>query len=230
MYPYPQAPVQAGDIVFRQPRIFLAVGLGVCLVMAVVMILLLRDKTVPPLEGLYLTGFFVLATMPEESEAATSAGAVFVAELERTEVEWVRSYRRVTIMNGSEGKETRASACLEIKLRTAELAELRACIATAGAPRLWHGWSMSADNPVSVTTEGMVRLVWRGGRHWMAPSLKKVVWTLARNFPVQPELAEREDFTVAAADQEKMEQRRSCAGAAIPWKGAKAAASDEMRL
>jgi hypothetical protein len=132
---------------------------------------------------------------------------VFVAEFQAQEIEWVRAFRRVTKMYEGGQIETRSTLWLELKLRVADLTELAARIKTAGAPRVWHGWKSTTPIPVRVTSEGVLRVEWNGEHCRMAPSLKRAVEILERDFQVLPEVKEREDYTKSDADKKKMEGR-----------------------
>jgi hypothetical protein len=139
-----------------------------------------------------------------------AAGAC-VAELSRDEIEWVRAYRRTTITHEPGGdvrvrRTFRFRGYLEIKLRGGDLKDLRACIATAGAPGAQYGCTTSGGVPVSVTDEGLVRLQWYGPESVVAPSLKKTITLLGKGLPVHDAVSQTDDFTKATADKQKMQQ------------------------
>jgi hypothetical protein len=142
---------------------------------------------------------------------------VFVAEFQAKEFEWVRAHGRVTKTREPDGVAVSSTSWLELKLRTADLTELERCIKTASAP-VRSKWSAKrlpvsvssttpTDIPVSVTSEDVLRVEWKG-KYWvLAPWLKRAVALLGKDIQVMPEVKEVQDFTKSDADKTKMEAR-----------------------
>jgi hypothetical protein len=233
VYPCDLAPLQAGDVIFRQSRMGVFLGVPVCLGLAGVGVFLLYDPQAPHALAWILAGGGALAALALLRRVARAVSStnwlvrydgrrllvkigpplshdpvrVFAAEFQREEIEWIRRHERVTITQEAGRAAESSSSCLELKLRDVDLADLRAAIATAGAPREWRGWTVSTEIPVSLTGEELVRIEWVSKSAFIMPSLKKALRLLGADLPVQAAVSERNDFTIPSADKEKMDQQ-----------------------
>jgi hypothetical protein len=231
---FEQSPVQSTEIIFRASWASLALGSLICLLFLVMGVAMLWTKGAPTLFGLCFGGggglcsllllrnlirawrgdvwglrydpqlrrmLIRLADTMEPSSPQTQ-----VLGLDTREIEWVRHFSQTTISR----PHSSSSTCLEIKLReTNDLEELRRQLTTARAPRKhWGGFESWPEIPVSISTEGLIRVEWYGRRNWLTPSLKKALARLAADgFEVKPKHSEVNDFTVPTVDNAKMEQQ-----------------------
>jgi ribosomal protein L7/L12 len=232
IYPVNQAKVVPEDVVFRESRVWMVMGLLLVAIFPAVGVFLLMGRG-PKMFGWYFTivGALVLLWMLWKAGGVFSAGnwvvriygqrilikigmprsddpaRVFVAEFQAKEMEWVRVHRQVTTMREGGEIVAHSYAWLELKPREMDLAEVKRCVQTASAPRVWRGWQATTPMPVSVTSEGVVRVEWSSKHSVLAPSLKRAVAVLGEVVPVMAEVMEREDFTKSDADKKKLEQR-----------------------
>jgi hypothetical protein len=236
-YAYNLGMAQADDVIFRQSWLWMAFGAGVCLLFPAAGVAFLLVPHGPPgwFAWVWIVGGMAIAlVLLRRVRLSLSAdnwllrynsrgllikigptwgrdtADAFVAELSHDEIAWVRAYRHTTITREAGKRTSRPCGYLEIKLRappSEELEALRTCLATAGKPKTWHGWTAVSGVPVRVTDDGMVRLQWYGPDSWVAPSLKRAVGVLGQEFALQDEVSETDDFTVPTADQQKMERQ-----------------------
>lgn len=217
--------------VFRQSRLWLAVGVAVCWAMAGVGLVILREGAGWMgwvfILGALLTSLPLLVRLHKAFSADNwllrSSGRrllirvgpmgsrdpdrVFLIELERSEVEWIGTHRKVVLMREAQEVESCNSGYLLIKPRALDAEALSARLAEAQRPRRWRGWTIIEDVPVSITAEGAIRLLWYGRNLVIAPGLKKAARILERDYRIQEEVLERNDFTRPDADAGKMEEQ-----------------------
>ncbi len=234
IYPFELAPVLPDDVVFRQSRLWAILGAIIIALLMGGVIFLFVHGVVPPWIGWVAvvgTAMIALPLVRKCLGAFTAAnwvlrlygqrilikigpplGAdpmrVFVVEFQHKEIEWVRSYRKVIKVRDADGADVHTSSTwLELKPRDVDLEPLKSCITTASAPRQRHGWKVTSDIPVSVTSDDVVRVEWFGKYSVVAPSLQQVLRLLGTDIPVQSKETERNDFTGSDADKKKMEQQ-----------------------
>ena len=234
IYPFELAPVLPDDVVFRQSRLWALLGAAIIALMMGGVIFLFVHGVIPPWIGWLAVVGTALIALPLVRKclgAFTAANwvlrlygqrilikvgpplsadpmRVFVAEFQHKEIEWVRSYRKVLNVRDADGADVHTSRTwLELKPRDVDLEQLNSCIKTASAPRQRHGWSLSTPIPLSVTTDGVIRVEWFGQFSLVAPSVKQVLRLLGTDIPVQSKETEWNDFTGSNADKKKMEQQ-----------------------
>jgi len=234
IYPIELAPVLPEDVVFRQSRLWAALGAAIITLMMGGVILLIAEGVIPPGIGWLMAGGTAVIALPLVGKCLgafsaanwvlrlygqrilikvgpglrADAGRDFVVEFQRKEIEWARAYRKVIKVRDADGADVRTSSTwLELKPRDVDLEELKSCIQTAGAPRQRHGWTVSTDLPVRVTGDGVVRVEWFGRYSVVAPLVEEALRLLGTDIAVQAQETERNDFTGSDADRKKMEQQ-----------------------
>ena len=231
-YSFDKAPVLAMDVVAGPSRAWLAAGFLLVLIFPVAGIAMLGGGAGwmgwwfigLPLLYLYFAGRRLLWACDGKAwllrwnsqRMTIRLGDVFERDLARLsvvvvelrEIQWVQSFSTTTISKFAGETGTRSRTSLEIKLRSDDLTELGRRLAEARRPKVWRGWSSSREVPVSVGSDGVMRVQWHGGNAWVSPGLGKMLAMLkAAGVAVQEAVSETNDFTVSTADKEKMERQ-----------------------
>lgn len=233
IYDYNNAPLTAGDVIFRQHRWPFVMGMVICLVFPLTGWLVYQNGDHVPgivigggsslLTLLYLTRtreFFssrnwllrfnsqqvMIQIAPIGSRDPERC---FVLALEKNEIEWFRPYAYSSTYEGSDGPEVVAANYLDIQLRTQDTAEIATHIAKASTPRIWCGFHAAINVPVRLLDGPMIRLVWvsKSPESFMKPGLKKTARLLAEHYPVLAKVVDQNSTGQATEKQKAMEDQ-----------------------